>query len=124
MVNSGRRQRLSPVSLSVRKMRRRRSSPAMLRKGSAGWITGVSTRSVLRSAKRARSSVVKEGASRMAIIVVPSGGLFGMGKISGYSRCRGCSERLFQVDIAGVAIQSNDLGKAKHQEAEDVLHVG
>ncbi len=32
MVNSGRRQRLSPVSLSVRKMRRRRSSPAMSRK--------------------------------------------------------------------------------------------
>ena len=43
MVNSGRRQSVSPVSLSVRKMRRRRSSPAMSRNGSAGWMTGTST---------------------------------------------------------------------------------
>jgi hypothetical protein len=41
----------APVSLSVRKIRRRRSSPAMSRNGSAGCnMADVSTRSVLRSA--------------------------------------------------------------------------
>ena len=58
MVNSGRRHRLAPVSLSVMKMRRRRSSPAMSRKGSAGWMTGASTRAVLASA---RISAMAEG---------------------------------------------------------------
>ncbi len=61
MVNSGRRHRLSPVSLSVRKMRRRRSSPAMSRKGAAGWMTGVSTRSAFRAARSSASAGAKAG---------------------------------------------------------------
>src|SRR6478736_4394127 len=61
MVNSGRRQRLAPVSFSVMKIRRRRSSPAISRNGSAGWMTGVSTRSVFRAANSERSSPEKSG---------------------------------------------------------------
>src|SRR6478735_11628028 len=115
IVNSGRRQRLAPVSLSVMKMRRRRSSPAMSRNGSAGWMTGVSTRSVFRAANSERSSPEKSGRLIRAISARPVA-VFGLrrqnflhlGDEVAFGNCLLCDARFAPagvvLDLAGQAL--------------------